>query len=101
MSGGVVTERTIVFANNGAASFEEKRNGKILANVSRDPGARHFSRMNESLHFAWMWREQPFAFGFFEDVDLAGKNVERIGVDHHRLFGLPNELAKMRRVLGS
>src|ERR1700682_5508493 len=38
-----------------------------------------------------MRREQPFAFGSLEDVDLARENVETIRVQHHWFLGLFDE----------
>ena len=91
IAGRVVAERMMTFRDDCAAAFEEKRHRIFRAKAFCDLRARLLLRREDSFYFARVRREQPRAFATFQHRRFAGKNIERIRIDHHRLPRRLNE----------
>ena len=90
----------MTFRDDCAAAFKEKSYRIFPAKAFRNLRARFLFRSKDSFYFARVRREQPRAFATFQHRRFAGKNIERIGIDHHRLPRRLNERQSRRRVRG-
>src|SRR5207248_542758 len=82
----VITDRFAALANDRATSFEQQRDWKLIAKISRNSRTRHFANFEQALHFAGMRGEESRTATTPQSVDLVGQNIQPVGVDDHRLL---------------